>query len=1761
MASKDYIFRFTDGGTLTDLEVKINRLLDRLRRIRDEGGAGPNTTNFANKWLAAFDQIYGRVEGLKTKMRELQDVIDKGPGAGLTKSVAALGDFRTKEGERRTGGGTLGAAGIATAKVAQQRLAVELAAEEARVQEQVGFALQENLSVLARDNQLAEASSSIWARRNQLVRQLNEFGRGGEQRELQVQQRRLALTEREKQLKEALAKAQESVTRVDPQRRAKYIDVQLAAENKIRTLQRDQLAILKKQAELRAEMAAAELSRLKGGTREEEEAAQARQDELGARNAALAKERVAIEAAITQEKNKAADAQERINALEQAGGAAVGLEEIRNRYQEVLEAQNRLSADEDAELANIVGEDTLQRLDILRLKLQALSQEDLISEQQIAEFNELDQEAREVLATLEQFSTTKIAPGVSTDEMLNNLSVFQRTVLGAFQGMGRRFQATLQFAVSGALIFQFQRLVREFVQAALEVERSFADIETALEFDIPAPRGTFAFEQEVSRVREGVLQIANDFNVLPAEVNQAAFQMISRFQDWDAAQTATRAQVLATRIATIDQAEALRALTAVAEAYGTTMYDIADDTERQRRQAQIYADVLDQATVIQQQFGIAVEDSLEGAAGAAEVYVSLGLSQQQLLADAAALVRQTGQPGSQVQDRLQRFLSSIADPATQDKILKLASTTEALNLSLTDFAENPAVGLQKLRDQFPALEQESKALAFQLGEILGGERQLRDALAFLRTGELSADILRETADASGRAEQRLSTLLDTMQGSIEGIVSSFQELAQRLEEIGAFNPFALILKTGDLVLQLVNKIVGAFDELVKLLNLVRIPGSFLGGLGNILQFLFSITAAALTMKTIFDALTVAAGVEGRLAGFFGGFASRTGIATKPPPGIGVAGTLGLVGFQRQLLKAQQGTQGFGKTLVQFFTKPVSTLKTALLRMYGSLTRFIATISGGTIITTAATEANKGYVLSMIGVEATATRGAKVMGVLAALGRGVVAILAGIAKFAGPLLTLAAGISAVVGFFSGLINGVKNLLGIETGQAPADELEAEIQKIIDEADAAGITITRREARVQALQAMLDKQLATGELELDSFGDYIGASVRVWENFWRKVGGAVAGQDAEQSGTEFDPLKKAYDTAIAQRKLLNALLLEETETYEQYQRLVEENGGVGAEAIAAVGQYLADIEKSLDDNDPSKVSGNYDQRREAYEEIVAAFNLILEEFPDQVGELFSAFTQTTLGVTEITAAIIQEQLDALQGEVQIGTLDPEVAALRARRLQEAARQAIIDAGTNEQRIQEGEEALKAAILAEQQFLDSTLQRRLDRISLIEDAEARLVAELSALIDAYNRAIAAGQAGRIEDAFNEMEKKRQELASYYQEEELARRRFAVESARNSEEELEALRKLRQALWVLGYDKDTNEWRIFEMQKEYIEAQDRTTEIYQDRAIRQARLNVLEAASTQDNIAALQAAVAQLTAEYNYLVINKASDEDLREKAYELREAIDRRELALSERRAAFFRLTAGTGNEILAAQAELKAALDRLETLNALGAQGTQAAYEAELRVLQAKQRLADLALRLSDLQRRVASDLTNPYEQALLDYQAAQEALEAAVGEIEKLEAERRVQETYASAQREFYRRQLDDLDFLYRTDQIGKSQYIAALRELQSGIDRTTRQGEELWRDIELQIRGLMDSAEDALFNIPTEIRLPTLFEVRRALAADALGVDYQDNRQQNINVFVSDDVDVERVVAALEDRFGQFIDVDAARLTAGGAGITIGGFG
>jgi len=119
----------------------------------------------------------------------------------------------------------------------------------------------------------------------------------------------------------------------------------------------------------------------------------------------------------------------------------------------------------------------------------------------------------------------------------------------------------------------------------------------------------------------------------------------------------------------------------------------------------------------------------------------------------------------------------------------------------------------------------------------------------------------------------------------------------------------------------------------------------------------------------------------------------------------------------------------------------------------------------------------------------------------------------------------------------------------------------------------------------------------------------------------------------------------------------------------------------------------------------------------------------------------------------------------------------------------------------------------------------------------------------------------------------------------------------------------------------------------------------------------------------------------------------------------------------------------------------------------------------------------------------------------------------------------------------------------------RDRYISALQALLLQVDTSTHQGKEIFLEIQALIDGLTEDIGDMAFNIPGSIRLPTLFEVRRAVQADALGVNYLDNRQIDVRVNVQTVADMGEILAALGGSLGADITVDASRVTAGNAGL------
>jgi hypothetical protein len=1758
-----YLFRFNEEG--------LDRILQKVEQFRQavqrtgEGDLGPGFERFFREFDAGFSRSTSRITQLRRELQTIGTALQQAR-VPLTKELAPLaglqptGRFATEE---QRG---------ALEQAAQQRI-VALEEEQLGLQNLQARAQESYNQAKQREANLAEYTNRLEATRVSLVSRIRDVRPGGSRLNQLVVERENALLERQRELREQLAQAISRFSRAAPQEAAQILRQETSVTQQLVRLREKLLSVEQQIAATRQIAADAGFGRgAQGrgpGTAEEQAAALEKQTSLEARLISLGEQRRELDIAIASLGEQQLQNRQRLAAIESGGSElSRGATEVLNRLQQVDELIAKISTSSDA-LADIFGPEIHTELQQIQQVLDSFAGKeiDTLRPEEVQELAQVQARARELLTTIEQFPKEGIPLRLNEDELLAGVSLLSRVLLGATRDFGRRFTATLQFAISGALLFGTQRLLREFFDAAVEVERTFADISTSLEFDIDAERGTAEFERQVERVRRQVLQIADDFNALPTEVNAAAFQMISRFDDVEAALIATRAQVLATRVATISQEESLRALTSVAEAYSVTLAGVADDQERQRRQAQLYADALDKATLIQQKFGGTVEDVLEGAGGVAELFRTLGFSIDETFAIIRATVLKTGQTGAQVSDRLGRAFSSIETGQVRDELLALANQFDEFFLRPIDFFEGGREVFFQIADQFQSLD---ASLQKRIAEIIGQRRETAFISALLgAAGEgLVGEIVEALDESAGAAENRLLILLATVQGTIEGISTEFQELAQNLEELGIITPIRVLLGGLEIVLKTINLILTGALNLIETFNRIRIPFTD-WGLGDALTTMLALVTAGLSLQGLFRSIQKIALAQGAntlidVARSIVGLNTRGQGGAAVKVGAAAGSLLGFSAFTSKVREADGVIGKLGTTVGTIFLAPFRLLNGLFQAAKVRLFLWNAALVAGNATTATATATETGLSVArartniLNGLLIGGTRGANLL--LFGLGSALKAL-------GGTLLRLPGNILAITGALVALrsVGGaLASAFDAAFGPSRVRTINERTKEIVSEAELAGEPISGVEAQLQAAQERLDELAAMAEDTFVSFGLVM-------------TGLAVFGLHNFEGTREFIDL----ETRIAELELAKLQLIE---LQNQVNELNAAAGGgpeldLALQPIQDVLTQVHTILSGIDTQDPEP--GAIRLAKIRLEDARVIFE---EEIPGILG-----------GWGEVlTSAQISEEISNLQTNIQLGFTTLTQALRTLGGLRENALAALGQAieGEDPEAIKQAENDLLDIGRANQQVFEQLLDAQLERAALIQDNRARLLAELRILRDfalaaANNPNLGPEAVRQAQQAVNDAER---EYNDAILEEAIARRQFEVDTARTFAERIAALKRLFEAiqLQIASRIRSTAEalvpdfgsgvvGKIIERVAASVIVRsgviDRTAaedaqlqailDQIADAQLRHAQLvarnSTLRNKSSLDNIAAIAATANALRAEISLLRKRGADEQEILAKEIELRDAVANQRLAEADRRAAFFRLTAGTGDEIKAAQGELRSALDRLATIEALGGGDTQAGYEAELAVLQARQRLVDLALRLADVRRRATSDLTDSFEQSLLDVQAAQEALRSARGEIEKLDAEISLREAESRAQREFYDRRISDLDFLFQTDQIGRSQYISALRALQGGIDRSTRQGEELWREIELQIRGLMDSADQA-FNIPTEIRLPTLFEIRRALAADALGVNYQDNRQQEINVFVSDEVDVNAVIAAIESAFGGSIDLEAQRLASGGAGITIGGF-
>lgn len=215
---------------------------------------------------------------------------------------------------------------------------------------------------------------------------------------------------------------------------------------------------------------------------------------------------------------------------------------------------------------------------------------------------------------------------------------------------------------------------------------------------------------------------------------------------------------------------------------------------------------------------------------------------------------------------------------------------------------------------------------------------------------------------------------------------------------------------------------------------------------------------------------------------------------------------------------------------------------------------------------------------------------------------------------------------------------------------------------------------------------------------------------------------------------------------------------------------------------------------------------------------------------------------------------------------------------------------------------------------------------------------------------------------------------------------------------------------------------------------------------------------------------------------------------------------------------------------------------ERLNALAEQSkADRAFEEAIRAIFDAQ--ASVVLAMADVTgNTVAAAEVNlrtaqrQYEEALADYNAGLDE-----GGINLLSAQEKLIRAEGAKRDTDLQNRLDELSVQFEFEKISKSQYIQYLKALKQMPDLTKKQVLDIDRQIK-QLTGELQ--QDLQFNLPTNLDLPTLYEVRRSIGSSSSGSlatnggGYNDNRNVNVTINVNNDADRAFVTKVLEDNLG-----------------------
>lgn len=445
------------------------------------------------------------------------------------------------------------------------------------------------------------------------------------------------------------------------------------------------------------------------------------------------------------------------------------------------------------------------------------------------------------------------------------------------QLLGQGLITSARFAASAAILYGAVNSVQQMVRQASILEAEFNKIDAQFR--------SLGQGDQVDGFKKSIFEIAAATGEQADEVARVGFQMKGAFGGTREAIEATTSAIQIARVTGLSLVEVVDSLTAASKSFGVPITELGDE-----------------ALLVQENFGVLAKETLTVFGDVGIVARQSGLSLHELGGIMGGLQQIAGRSGTALAEAIGRVLPAVGQSAGE--ILKLYQTVPQLAQNfpkmrdLLGSGDNGAVLLQLIRD-FKDLDQtQQNALITQLGS----RREAQTLIGILRQHGVILDYIDNKTKSAGKTQEYFNKLQETLSQRLDRLRRQFEQFGQAIFNAGLGDALKDIVTGGALILSWAASIGGVFAEankathglairMLELYAAVKLI-SALKGL-SILQGAGGIGAGTRAADAGANFLWNAAGRYDKASAAAtagGGIFGNVALPGRQPSGIGAAGT-------------------------------------------------------------------------------------------------------------------------------------------------------------------------------------------------------------------------------------------------------------------------------------------------------------------------------------------------------------------------------------------------------------------------------------------------------------------------------------------------------------------------------------------------------------------------------------------------------------------------------------------------------------------------------------------------------------------------------------------------------------------------------------------------------------------------------------------------------------------------------------------------------